>query len=98
VNFGVRNFVSPCENEAAPQISRKMLSNIAPRFSYSCETKRKGRKGNIHKNAKLTPKGREEMVRRMQNRPAPAVAASSGVSVRTARRWQKRTGKAVLLH
>ncbi|MDR1310425.1 MAG: helix-turn-helix domain-containing protein, partial [Burkholderiaceae bacterium] len=45
---------------------------------------------NIHKNAKLTPKGREEMVRRMQNRPASAVAASFGVSVRTARKWQER--------
>ncbi|MDR1310621.1 MAG: hypothetical protein LBK01_01915 [Burkholderiaceae bacterium] len=33
---------------------------------------------NIHKNAKLTPKGREEMVRRMQNQPAAVRHANSG--------------------
>ncbi len=45
---------------------------------------------NIHKNAKLTPKGREEMVRRMQSQPVSVVAAGFGVSVRTAYKWQQR--------
>ncbi|WAW10601.1 IS481 family transposase [Oxalobacter vibrioformis] len=45
---------------------------------------------NIHKNAKLTPKGREEMVKRMQTQPASIVAAGFGVSVRTARKWARR--------
>ena len=45
---------------------------------------------NIHKNAKLTPKGREEMVRRLQTQPAAVVAAGFGISVRTAHKWRKR--------
>jgi len=45
---------------------------------------------NIHKNAKLTAKSREEMVKRMQSQVASAVAAGFGVSVRTAYKWQKR--------
>jgi transposase InsO family protein len=44
---------------------------------------------NSHKNAKLTAKGREEMVRRMHFQPAAVVAAGFGVSVRTARKWKK---------
>ena len=45
---------------------------------------------NSHKNAKLTPRGREEMVRRMDSMPAAAVAAGFGVSLRTARKWKSR--------
>ena len=45
---------------------------------------------NSHKNAKLTPRGREEMIRRMETMPAAAVAAGFGVSLRTARKWKKR--------
>lgn len=45
---------------------------------------------NIHKNAKLTPKGREEMVRRLQTQPVSVVAAGFGISVRTAHKWHKR--------
>ena len=45
---------------------------------------------NSHKNAKLTAKGREEMVRRMYFQPAAVVAAGFGVSVRTARKWKNR--------
>ena len=45
---------------------------------------------NIHKNAKLTPKGREEMVRRLQTQPVSVVATGFGISVRTARKWHKR--------
>ena len=45
---------------------------------------------NSHKNAKLAPRGREEMVRRMDNMPAAAVAAGFGVSLRTARKWKSR--------
>ena len=43
-----------------------------------------------HKNAKLTAKSREEMVKRMQSQVASVVAAGFGVSVRTAYKWQKR--------
>jgi Transposase and inactivated derivatives len=45
---------------------------------------------NSHKNAKLTARGREEMVRRMHYQPAAAVAAGFGVSLRTARKWFRR--------
>lgn len=45
---------------------------------------------NSHKNAKLTLKGREEMIRRMGSSPAATVAAGFGVSVRTARKWMSR--------
>jgi transposase InsO family protein len=45
---------------------------------------------NSHKNAKLTSKGREEMIRRMRYKPAATVAAGFGVSVRTARKWASR--------
>ncbi len=45
---------------------------------------------NSHKNAKLTVKGREEMIRRMGPKPAATVAAGFGVSLRTARKWMSR--------
>jgi transposase len=45
---------------------------------------------NSHKNAKLTARGREEMVRRMGYEPAATVAAGFGVSLRTARKWMSR--------
>ena len=45
---------------------------------------------NSHKNAKLTARGREEMVRRMGSAPAASVAAGCGVSLRTARKWMSR--------
>ena len=45
---------------------------------------------NSHKNAKLTARSREEMVRRMRDNPAATVAAGFGVSLRTARKWMKR--------
>lgn len=45
---------------------------------------------NSHKNAKLTARGREEMVRRMAHSPAAIVSAVFGVSVRTARKRKKR--------
>ena len=44
----------------------------------------------MHKNAKLTPKSREEMVKRMQNQPVSVVASGFGISARTAYKWQKR--------
>ena len=45
---------------------------------------------NSHKNAKLTPRGREEMVRRLDSMPAAVVAAGFGVSLRTVRKWKSR--------
>lgn len=45
---------------------------------------------NSHKNAKLTARSREEMVRRMGDKPAATVAAGFGVSLRTARKWMSR--------
>ena len=45
---------------------------------------------NSHKNAKLTARGREEMIRRMRYQPAATVAAGFGVSLRTARKWMSR--------
>lgn len=45
---------------------------------------------NSHKNAKLTARGREEMIRRMGHAPAATVAAGFGVSLRTARKWMRR--------
>ena len=48
------------------------------------------RRVNSHKNAKLTPRGREEMVRRLDSMPAAAVAAGFGVSLRTVRKWKSR--------
>ena len=46
---------------------------------------------NIHNNAKLTPVGRERMVRAMLGGHAPEAAArDAGVCLRTARKWFKR--------
>ena len=47
---------------------------------------------NPHKNARTTPLGREEMVRRIveEGRPLIVVAAGFGVSERTARKWLAR--------
>ena len=49
-----------------------------------------GRRVNSHKNAKLTARGREEMVRRLGTKGAAAVAADYGLSVRTVRKWKHR--------
>ena len=46
---------------------------------------------NIHKNARLTPHGRELMVRRMASGQTPEAAArAAGVCPRTARKWVAR--------
>jgi transposase-like protein len=46
----------------------------------------------IHKNARLTPKGREEMVRAMAERgmPAAAVARKFNTTPKTVRKWVRR--------
>ena len=51
----------------------------------------------IHKNAKLTPKSREEMVKRMQTHPVSVVASGFGVSTRTAYKWKKRYSQGGIL-
>lgn len=45
---------------------------------------------NRFKDAKLTPKDREGMVRRLDNMPAAAVAAGFSARLRTAQRWKSR--------
>ena len=46
---------------------------------------------NIHKNARLTPLGRERMVKAMLSGQTPEAAArAAGVCPRTARKWQAR--------
>ena len=46
---------------------------------------------NIHKNARLTPLGRERMVRRILAGQTPQAAAlAAGVCPATARKWLKR--------
>ncbi|MGH6725026.1 MAG: IS481 family transposase, partial [Pseudolabrys sp.] len=46
---------------------------------------------NVHKNARLTPLGRERIVRQMQNGQTPkAVAVAAGVCPRTVRKWVDR--------
>ena len=47
---------------------------------------------NPHKNARTTPLGRAEMIRRIEEdgRPVAEVAAGFGVSERTARKWLSR--------
>jgi transposase InsO family protein len=46
---------------------------------------------NVHKNARLTPHGRERMVRQVESGQTPkAVAEAAGVSVRTVRKWVDR--------
>ena len=50
---------------------------------------------NPHQNARMTPLGRAEMVRRIveEGRPVAEVAAGFGVSERTARKWLGRSRK-----
>ena len=50
---------------------------------------------NPHKNARTTPLGRAEMVRRIveEGRPAAEVAAGFGISERTARKWVAAGGR-----
>ncbi len=46
---------------------------------------------NVHKNARLTPHSRADVVRRIEaGQPMAAVAAAFGVSVRTVRKWVER--------
>lgn len=46
---------------------------------------------NIHKNARLTPKGREILIRRLERGEHPCdVACAMGVSVRTVYKWRQR--------
>lgn len=46
---------------------------------------------NIHKNARLTPKGREQLVLKMLNGQTPeAASVTGGVCPRTARKWLRR--------
>ena len=43
---------------------------------------------NIHKNARLTPPGREHLVKTVQSGQTPEAAArAAGVCPRTARKW-----------
>ena len=46
---------------------------------------------NVHKNARLTPHGRERIVRQVESGQTPkAVAEAAGVCLRTARKWVDR--------
>ncbi len=46
---------------------------------------------NIHKNARLTPRGREILISRLDRGEHPTdVATSMGVSARTAYKWRRR--------
>jgi transposase len=46
---------------------------------------------NMHKNARLTPKGREVLIRRLERGERPGdVACAMGVSIRTVYKWRKR--------
>lgn len=45
---------------------------------------------NSHKNAKLTARGREEMVRRLEEKSVAAAAADYGLSIHTVRKWKHR--------
>jgi transposase InsO family protein len=51
---------------------------------------------NVHQNARLTPAGRAQLVRRVRDegQPIPRVAAAVGVSVRTVRKWLARFAEA----
>ncbi len=49
---------------------------------------------NVHKNARLTPKGRELLIERLARGEHPIdVAGAMGVSVRTLYKWRKRYWK-----
>ena len=46
---------------------------------------------NVHKNARLTPHSRADLVRRVEaGQPPAAVGAAFGVSMRTVRKWVER--------
>jgi transposase-like protein len=46
---------------------------------------------NMHKNARLTPRGRERIVRQVESGQTPeAVAEAAGVCPRTVRKWVDR--------
>src|SRR6185437_8874234 len=46
---------------------------------------------NVHKNARLTPRGRERIVRQVEGGQTPeGVAQAAGVSPRTVRKWVDR--------
>ena len=46
---------------------------------------------NMHQNARLTPKGRELLIRRLERGEHPEdVACALGVSVRTVYKWRRR--------
>jgi transposase-like protein len=46
---------------------------------------------NVHKNARLTPRGRERIVRQVESGQTPeAVAQAAGVCPRTVRKWVDR--------
>ena len=66
------------------------LSSFAKLEVPTQTNKRTRNRVNSHKNARLTPKGREEMIRRLESMPASAVAAGFGVSLRTVRKWKRR--------
>jgi len=52
---------------------------------------------NVHKNARLTPIGRERIVRQVASGQAPkAVAQAAGVCLRTVRKWVGRYRRAGL--
>jgi transposase InsO family protein len=52
---------------------------------------------NIHKNARLTPRGRERIVRQIESgQPVQVVAEAAGVSPRTVRKWVDRYRRAGL--
>jgi transposase InsO family protein len=49
---------------------------------------------NMHQNARLTPKGREVLIRRLERGERPDdVACAMGVSVRTVYKWRRRFGE-----
>ncbi|CEJ15196.1 hypothetical protein BN1110_05539 [bacterium YEK0313] len=64
----------------------------ARRWSLRHEAPQGTRMNNPHKNARTTPLGRAEMIRRIvgDGRPVGEVAAGFGVSERTARKWLSR--------
>ncbi|WYX30792.1 IS481 family transposase [Achromobacter denitrificans] len=55
---------------------------------------------NSHKNARLTPRGRELLIERIASQGLKVAAQAAGISLRTARKWQRRFalhGKAALV-